>query len=466
MGVLSKIGSEEQVRLWDGCQSYWKLDETSGTFVADSIGGNNLTVNNGGFNANGKNNYCYYNTATSGYGMFSSGNVFNFENTDSFTMNAWINPNNVSGIKNIFTKMNPSSPYNGYVFRLNDNKLYFDLQHVYGGAGADEIDGTVNGFTFTGGNWYMVTWTYNGSSKASGCTIYINGQSYAATIDSDNLTSSIKTLNTTRFCIGGRDNANLNWIGYIDEPAIWNRVLREDEVKMLYSNGNGKFYGTQALSFKDLIHYWNFNETGGTTVYDRKGAYNGTLTSTAARTTSGKSYSGMTFTSGHYCSYGTPFTWTAAQPYSVSCWVKAPSNPTPVIPILSNLDSSTSGTIDIYFDTNNAYFGLFYNNTTGRCFCTAAGALADTNWHHFLFTYNGSSSAYGMQIYKDGVAVGTASTNTLTNTGNLGATLYTNRRYTTNYDNGAIVDEIAIFNKALTVNDAIALYNAGNGIYY
>lgn len=464
--MIKNTGIVEQVRLWDGCQSYWKLDETSGTFVADSIGGNNGVATSITWNANGKNGYCAeYNAATD---RIECGNTFNYERTQAWSISCWVKRVTVgTSAYFIFSKSLASGAYTGYgAYFLsssdggNPNGILFSLVN---NSNINSIQlRTATNYTDTT-NWYHLVFTYNGTSKASGCTVYTNGVKETLTAPYDNLTGTI--INTAGFQIGARNNA-LSLLGLMDEFAVWNRVLREDEVKMLYSAGNGKFYGTKALSFKDLIHYYNFNETGGTTVYDRKGAYNGTLTSTAARTTSGKSYSGMTFTSGHYCSYGTPFTWTAAQPYSVSCWVKAPSNPTPVIPILSNLDSSTSGTIDIYFNTNNAYFGLFYNNTTGRCFCTAAGALADTNWHHFLFTYNGSSSAYGMQIYKDGVAVGTANTNTLTNTGNLGATLYTNRRYTTNYDNGAIVDEIAIFNKALTVNDAIALYNAGNGLYY
>jgi hypothetical protein len=271
---------------------------------------------------------------------------------------------------------------------------------------------------------------------------------------------------TANFCVAGYSLGGASVRGYADEPAVWNRALDAAEVAALYSAGNGKFYGTQALSWKDLIHYWNFNETGSTTVYDRKGSYNGTLTDAAARTTGGFNLSGMTFSSSRYCDYGTPFTWTAAQPYSVSFWVKASANPTPVIPVLCNLNSSTSGTIDIYFNANTMYFGLFYNNTSGRCFCNPASILTDTNWHHFLCTYNGSSTPYGMQIYKDGVPVGAIGTNTLTNTGTLGATLYTNRRYTTSYDNASIVDEIAIFNKALTIDHAIALYNAGSGRFY
>lgn len=465
--MIKSIGIEEQVRLWDGCQAYWKLDETSGTYASDSVGGNNGYCTSIDWNANGKNGYCAEYNATSD--RIDCGNTFNYERTQAWSISCWVKRVTIgTSYYFIWSKSLASGTYAGmsaYFLASNEATKPSGILTGLVSTTAGRTIQVRSTTSYTGTtDWYHLVWTYDGSSTAAGLKLYTNSVLETNIVADDDLTGTI--LNTANFQIGNRNSA-ASVLGLIDEFAIWNRALRSDEVKMLYSNGNGKFYGTQALSFKDLLHYWNFNETGGTTVYDRKGAYNGTLSDAAARTTSGKSYSGMTFSSSRYCDYGTPFTWNAAQPYSVSFWVKASANPTPVIPIVSNLDSNTSGVMDIYLNVNNIYFAMFYNNSSGRCFnITNTTPISDTNWHHVLCTYNGSSNPYGMQIYKDGVPCGAISTNTLTYTGNLGSTLYTNRRYTTSYDNASIVDEIAIFNKCLTIDHAVALYNSGNGIYY
>jgi hypothetical protein len=461
--MIKNIGIEEQVRLWDSCQTYCKLDETSGSFANDSVGGGAGTVRNGAFDSGGRNGYCWKSTSGTGYGI-EFGNIHNFERTDSFSFSFWIKSTSNLTLQHILYKQVCASPYKGWTIQLDaNNKIVFQLQNA---ASTNSLTVTTQS-TVTYNIWTHVVVTYNGSSAPSGVKIYLNGVSDTLDTNVNNLSSSAKSTIGTSFTIGGRCYNNYAFIGYIDEVGVWNRELNSAEAVALYSNDNGKFYGTQALSWKDLRNYWNFNEISGTTVYDRKGSDNGTLSNAAARTTGGKSYSGMTFSSSRYCGYGTPFTWTAAQPYSISAWVKASTNPTPVIPILSNLDSTTSCSIDLYVNVNNVYFGLLYNNSSGRCLgVTSTTPISTTNWYHILATYNGGSNAYGLTIYVNGVPQALTLTNTLTNTGNLGAALQTNRRYTTSYDNASIVDEIGIFTKCLTIDHALALYNAGNGIYY
>ena len=43
--MIKNTGIVEQVRLWDGCQSYWKFNETGGTVAYDSIGIGNAILN-------------------------------------------------------------------------------------------------------------------------------------------------------------------------------------------------------------------------------------------------------------------------------------------------------------------------------------------------------------------------------------------------------------------------------------
>jgi hypothetical protein len=85
---VTNIGNLEQVRLWDGCLSYWKLDETSGTTAFDSIGNINLTKSSVDI-ITGVNNNAVDFTATSSRIYASSTSDFSFERTDSWTFGFW-----------------------------------------------------------------------------------------------------------------------------------------------------------------------------------------------------------------------------------------------------------------------------------------------------------------------------------------------------------------------------------------
>jgi hypothetical protein len=221
--------------------------------------------------------------------------------------------------------------------------------------------------------------------------------------------------------------------------------------------------------WNNLTNYWAFSETSGTTVADLKGNSTGTLTNAGARSASGKRGYCFTNNGGYNCGYTGAYNYTYAQKYSVSFWFKDVTG-YPVVPILCNFDSNTTGWIDIYLNGQTIFFALFYNNFTGRCFVTAANVIPDTtNWHHVLCTYNGDKNANNMKIYIDGGNnVAAVATNSLTYTGTLGTTtIYTNKRNVTSYNNNALVDEIALFNgTVLSQADAATLYNSGAGLFY
>ena len=69
------------------------------------------------------------------------------------------------------------------------------------------------------------------SFKSNGfCQFFINGES-----DGDVEIGTENVNNTSELIFGGLTN----FIGFIDEVAIWNRALTQEEIKKLYNNGNG-----------------------------------------------------------------------------------------------------------------------------------------------------------------------------------------------------------------------------------
>ena len=79
--------------------------------------------------------------------------------------------------------------------------------------------------------------TYDGSSKASGVKIYVDGVDEAVDAAWDGLTDTIKTdLNVS---IGAREGKSTWFTGVIDEVAIYNRVLNADEVNQNFAARDG-----------------------------------------------------------------------------------------------------------------------------------------------------------------------------------------------------------------------------------
>lgn len=217
--------------------AYWKLDETSGTTVYDSYdGGYDGTFTDGSMNANGKINYCYYLNDSASLAI-SLGNVFNFERTDTWTINAWIKRDGKDVFDSVFAKINAGASYQGHSFAISQsNALKFDLINNYStNALVVESTGTI-----TDTNWHMVTVSYDGGSAASGVRFYIDGVSTSnASPVKNNLSATTVTSSSLSCAIGSSQNGTKGLRGYLDEVSVWGAVISESNVKALYNAYQG-----------------------------------------------------------------------------------------------------------------------------------------------------------------------------------------------------------------------------------
>lgn len=154
-------------------------------------------------------------------------------------------------------------------------------------------------------------------------------------------------------------------------------------------------------------------------------------------------------------------------PFSVSFWIKPASlvNAQGIVAV-----KNTTGSIDgwsisqITSSSGVIRFQLMSNNTTnGIAVDTAAAALTVNVWQHITITYSGSSTAAGVIIYRNGAAVAkTTIQDNLTS----GPT-YTNFFSVGAFGNGstnlnARLDELSVWNTALSAAQALELYNSGS----
>lgn len=155
---------------------------------------------------------------------------FDFERTNSFTIGVWIKLNEISN-KCILNKINVLGNYEGFqIYTTSQNKINVGL--ISNGYTSNQIDVTSID-TVLIDKWHNIIVTYNGSSLASGISIYLNGSKLSTTSLATTLTGSI--LNNIKIGIGRRWTTEPYLNGYLDEIIIENRAWTASEVKKYFS---------------------------------------------------------------------------------------------------------------------------------------------------------------------------------------------------------------------------------------
>ena len=155
--------------------------------------------------------------------------VGDFERTDAFSIDLWVLPNQVYDDATVFNHREDNNSGNaGYELQLDKNKLQFDLQH----SRAGNMIRVVTREPLPLKQWSRVTITYDGSSRAAGVALYVDGVRADAEIVSDNLTRTIQPNGGGLFggeylgvMFGRRFRFTPMKDGAIDEFRVFNRAL-------------------------------------------------------------------------------------------------------------------------------------------------------------------------------------------------------------------------------------------------
>jgi hypothetical protein len=432
--------------LSEGLAGYWKFDDgTSGatptTATDSSTNGNTGTL-----------------TGSPTWTTGQIGSAVDFDGTDDyitmgdndlygpsadFTIAAWINQDAITTLQCIFCK--DTRQVSGEQFRFSvgesvNGKLRYS-------AATEEVGGNT---LLTAGTWYHAVITR--SSSSGRLNIYLNGVN-----DGSAATGSVPSAPTSNVKIGSRDNASASeyWNGKIDEVRFYNRALSADEVSQLYRLNAPT--GTDT----SLKGYWSFNgkDISGTTAYDRSGAgNNGTLTGGPTVTT-GKVGQALSFDgSDDYVTIPNATSLNSTAQVTVSAWIKRSGIGTRQF-FVSKGNATTVASTQYWLELtagNVLVFELASGSTEHKL--TSSFVLTDTQgWHHVVGTYDGTTQ----KIFLDGVQDTTTSTwsgalNSVNNDLVIG-----NR--SAGYDipfNGK-VDEVRVYNTALTAAEIQSLYKRG-----
>ena len=462
-------------------------------------------------------NYSLSFDGAGGYIDCTDNDMFSFGNgtTDSpFSVSFWAKLNSVSGTQPFLSKdtANPNREWAISIFSDSSNGVRIFLKNQ-GGNSQQSIDSST---ALTTGVWYHITTTYDGrggSDAADGLNIYINGILDTPTNISKGTYTAMSNT-TAPVYIGKYSSSEIN--GKIDETAIFNTALTEAQVLEIYNNGKpgdlDNFSGTAPISWWRLGENAYFVNNDITLPNSIAGAPNGVSSGTATSMLSADApgtyangigdglaitdrvgdaplsvansqsynmipddkvpyvpgYVGtqitntfeMTFDGvGDYFDAGVISALSNVSQYSVSLWANIDTGASGILRLFGNRESSSpyngigadidlSASLYFYLNGGPSYPVVQVANISN--YVTAG------TWFHLVCTFN-AGQAY---VYIDGVQRGS-------DTGGSTADTTTNPLYigadsinTNSYFYG-LIDEVAIFDKALTADQIkFDLYNA------
>ncbi len=153
------------------------------------------------------------------------GDIANFERSDSFSYGGWVKPNK-GQTGALLARMDDGDRHRGYDLLVGDGPISVHLIHAWP-ANAIKV---VTKKRLAVDRWQHVLVTYDGSSKASGISIYVGGEKWDWKIEQDGLTGSIKTDKS--LLIGSRHPGS-RLKGSVDETHLFSSRLDESAVQSL-----------------------------------------------------------------------------------------------------------------------------------------------------------------------------------------------------------------------------------------
>ena len=452
--------------------SWWPAEGNASDFT----GNNNGALFGGATYAIGKVGLGFRLDGTNSYVQIPDANSLKPTNV---TVEAWVwlDPavTNNGGEYIIFKRNTWTFLYEGYALAKgrfdNGGGTYLDRFQFLVARNGNQV--VINSSTVVQrGVWYHVAGTYDGNKS----TLMVNGVAEASAtpgfaLDYGNLPVFIGTS-------GEPDPYRGMLAGIVDEPSIYSRALSTNEILAIYQAGSaGKCTASPAACVtppSGLISWWS----GESSTADNIGTNNGTLLG-GASFVSGEVGQGFKFngTSGTLKIPQSPGLNVSNQ-LTIEFWMK---------PDPSNAMNSYQGlvTSDFYgIGIANGYalgpMGVNFHISTDAGGFGGVGSYPDTatvngggavvsagQWHHVAGTYDGTK----LQLYIDGQPWGSPNyhtgaispmlANSFVTIGSEDGRSVCGDCAGNRYFNG-LIDEPSIYNRALTTNEILAIYQAGS----
>jgi inosine-uridine nucleoside N-ribohydrolase len=235
----------ETVERESSLQGYWRLGETSGNFADSSAAGNTATVSGVTHNApsltasqatNGAARF----DGTDDKAVLASSSLFNYERTQSFSVEFLIKPNfSRTGANEripVFSKLESSGNTRGFEISVEyqpGEGRAFVRGTVSNNISSNRSESCNSTLDLVNGQIYHVVVTYDGTSHPLSFDYWINGIQEGERQIAGNVNATI--LSSVAPSIGGRSDNGLFGPGTIDEVSVYNTVLTPTQILNHYS---------------------------------------------------------------------------------------------------------------------------------------------------------------------------------------------------------------------------------------
>ncbi len=414
---ISKFDSN----LSPGRASYWKFDEENGMIARDSTDGNDGTING------------------STWATGIKGGGLSFDGDDYVEIPGLIGlPQNItlSGWAKLISKDRDGAE----IVSLGDYAgLRLDAAHGVRGFYYDGVSwqntNTEKFYAETG--WHHFVYVVDNNNKVQ--TVYVDGVQVGNTRYTQPISYTGLGQNTL---IGKHGNGidTYDFNGLIDDVSIYYRALSDTEVQDLYRTTS-------------QIGRWKFDEGSGAVAKDSADGNDGTIN--GAAWAAGKSGTALSFDAIDD-SVEIPGLLGEPQNITISAWAQLSAKDTAGAEVISLGDH-----VAIRLDGCNGAKGFYYDGTTWHA--TATGlSYAGTGWHHIVYVMDDANNI--QKVYVDGAEKGsTAYTQSISYPG-LGSNTFIGRHGNgvDGYDFNGLVDDVRVYNRALSNQEVQNLYNNGN----
>ena len=156
------------------------------------------------------------------------GDVGDFERTNAFSYGAWVRVSKASGTSGVLARMDVGADYRGWDLMQDDKKFSV---HIVNKWPDNAIKVSTKADVIKEKTFQHVFVTYDGSGKAKGVRIFIDGVDTPLNRDKDSLSETIRT--STSFRIGQRSKGQEFERGRVQDVRVYERRLSGNEVGAL-----------------------------------------------------------------------------------------------------------------------------------------------------------------------------------------------------------------------------------------
>lgn len=438
----------------------WKFEEGVGTTTYDTSGNNYHGVFSTG------NSAPTWTTGKIGKGLsfdksdyVNHGDVLDMELND-MTISTWIKSSDTgSSSQYIISKARAANQNYRYGVYLKSGRAGIFMQ----GDGGSDV-GITSNTSVTDNKWHNLSFIFDRSSSAS---IYIDGVYDTSGTISQWVSANMNSDNPFRigsYTANDSVTASGFFNGKLDNIRVYNYARTPAQIAYDYNKGGP-------------IAHWKFDECQGSTVYDSSGVGNtGTITIGAGGSqvslgtcgagdttawsngSTGKINSALNFDGTDDRISVSAISSNLSNSFSFSAWLKVTATKNTVQSAITSEVASYSNYYISMETYSNKYCFNLYDGSNNPVACTNDNYTLN-EWVHIVGVRNTTTDK--IYIYKNGILQGSGTTDTTTSTPTysafyLGAQVNVANRYFPGY-----IDDVRIYNYALTSEQVKQIYNGG-----